>query len=93
VLPVRARQEDVMHLIYQNVKAGIPAEIDKFRDVEKDLRSRGAEVVILGCTELAMIGREQPLGPGFLDTTQILAREAILRCGKQIKPGMLPLIS
>lgn len=93
VLPGGERQEDVNHLIYHNIKKGLPAEMDRFRRTEEELRSRGAEVVILGCTELSLLRRQENLGPGFLDTTQILAREAILRCGKQTKPELEELIT
>ena len=93
VLPDRRGQQDVNHLIYQNIKAGLPAEMDRLRRVERDLRSRGAEVIVLGCAELSVLAQQQPLGPGFLDSAQILARESILRCGKRLKPEYHELIS
>jgi len=85
VLPSQQRQEDVMHLIYRNIKAGKPVEMDRFRAVEKELRSKGAQVIILGCTELSQIRRDNELNPGFLDAMQVLARSAILACGGKLK--------
>lgn len=93
ILPDAGLQQDVTHLIYRNIKAGNPPEMDRFQKVTESLRSRGAEVILLGCTELSVLARDRQLGPGFLDTTQILARESILRCGKHLKPEYENLIT
>lgn len=93
ILPDATLQQDVTHLIYRNIKAGNPPEMDRFQKVTESLRRRGAEVIVLGCTELSVLARDRQLGPGFLDTTQILARESILRCGKQLKPEYENLIT
>lgn len=93
VLPDKQGQQDVNHLIYRNIKAGNPPEMDRFHAVTENLRRRGAEVIVLGCTELSVLARDHALGSGFLDTTQILARESILRCGKQLKEQYRELIS
>lgn len=85
VLPSDDRQEDVMHLIYRNIKAGIPVEMERFYRVEAELREKGAQVIILGCTELSMIKRDHPIGPGYLDAMEVLARQAILNCGGKLK--------
>lgn len=85
VLPNREGQADINHLIYQNIKAGRPAEMDRFFRVDRNLRDRGAEAVILGCTELSTLRRDRQLGPGYLDTTQVLAAAAIRRCGKSLR--------
>lgn len=86
VLPSDDRQEDVMHLIYRNIKAGIPVEMERFYRVEAELREKGAQVIILGCTELSLIKRDYPIGPGYLDSMEVLARQAILNCGGKLKP-------
>lgn len=85
VLPSRQRQADVMHLVYSNIKAGKPAEMDRFQAVQTELREKGAQVIILGCTELSLIKREHAIGPGFLDSMEVLAQQAVLRCGKTVK--------
>ena len=74
-----------MHLIYRNIKAGKPVEMDRFCSVEEELRAKGAQAIILGCTELSLIKRDHSLGPGFLDAMEILARSAILKCGGKLK--------
>ena len=55
VVPSKERQQDVMHVIYQNVKANRPVEMERFLAVSEELRKAGAEVVILGCTELSVV--------------------------------------
>ena len=86
VVPSSKRQEDVMHLIYENVKAGKPADMQRFRRVQQELNDCGAEVIILGCTELSLIKRDGNIGPGFLDVMEVLARETVIRSGKKLKP-------
>ncbi len=92
-IPGKEQQENVNHLIYQNIKKGKRPEMDRFHSVCSQLRGKGAEVILLGCTELSMIRRQEKLGPGFLDTLQVLARESVLRCGKELKPGFESLIT
>lgn len=85
ILPSRQRQADVMHLIYDNIKAGSPPEMERFHAAEEELRKKGAEAIILGCTELSLLKKEQPIGPGFLDSMEVLARQSVLCCGKRLK--------
>lgn len=93
VLPSKARQGDVNHLIYNNIKAGIPAEQDRFGAVEEELRRRGAEAIILGCTELSLVKRDMALGHGYLDAMEVLAKRAIEECGKRVKDGYRCLVT
>ncbi len=81
VIPSEERQRDVMHLIYKNVKAGKKAEMDRFYRVRQELTDGGAEVILLGCTELSLIKRDEEVGPGFLDIMEVLAQQSVLRCG------------
>lgn len=72
--PSTEGQAAVMELIYQDVKAGKPADMVKFRKVAQELRDMDAEVILLGCTELSLIKRDNCLGAGFLDVMEVLAR-------------------
>lgn len=83
--PEQDAQKKVMHVIYQNVKAGKPVELDKFFSAADNLRKQGAEAIILGCTELSLVKRDYPIGAGFIDTMEVLARQAILTCEKPLK--------
>lgn len=82
VIPSRERQRDVMHVIYENVKANRPVEMERFREVSKELREAGAEVIILGCTELSVVRENYPIGAGFLDAMQLMAKCAVESCGQ-----------
>lgn len=85
VLPSEEGQSQVMHLIYRNIKAGMPAEMERFRRVEAELRKKGAQAIILGSTELSLLKRDAPLEQGFLDTMEVLARQSVLCCGGKLK--------
>lgn len=85
-LPDTAMQQNVMSLIYDCVKAGIPADMEKFRAISDALRAAGCDAIILGCTELSIIKRDNEIGSGYLDALEVLARTAILTCGKKLKP-------
>lgn len=86
VVPSEERQRDVMHVIYQNVKANLPVELERFANVARELRENGAEIIILGCTELSLVKRDYPIGPGFLDALEVLAVAGITYCGAPLRP-------
>lgn len=81
VEPSESGQQDVMALIYEDIKQNRPADMARFRRVSDELRSRGAEVIILGCTELSMIKRDNAIGPGFIDAMEVLAAASVRMCG------------
>ncbi len=77
-------QRLVMHLIYDEIKAGRPARPEALSPTLDDMAERGAACFILGCTELPLVFsacRERV----FLDPSSILAREAIRALGYPCK--------
>ena len=86
IAPGEKAQENVMHLIFNNVKAGKPVEMDRFMQAAEDLRRQGTQAIILGCTELSLIKRDNAIGAGFVDAMEVLARQSVLSCGKPLKP-------
>ena len=86
VLPSPDAQKGVMALIYDQIKAGVKPDMDLFASIRDDLRRSGAEAVVLGCTELSLLKKEQELGSGILDALEVLAKESVLACGKAVKP-------
>lgn len=90
VLPDAGGQAAVMHLIYENVKAGRPIELSLCRQITDQLTGAGAQVILLGCTELSVIKKDHPgelLRMGqFLDVMEVLARRAVQCCG-ELKPA------
>lgn len=91
VLPSENRQADVMHLIYRNMKAGLPPETDRFFAVSDELFSKGCDALILGCTELSLLKRTTKL-PHCLDTLEVLARKAVILSEKSLKQKYLNLL-
>lgn len=81
-IPSQQNQQKVMHLIYNNIKSGQPIELPLFYEISEDLFSQGAEVILLGCTELSLVKSCTKLPAGYLDVTEVLARKAVLSCGK-----------
>jgi aspartate racemase len=61
-------------------QAGNPAVLEKLKSQAKDLVGRGANVLVLGCTELPLVlssANTQDLGIPVLDPMTILAKEII----------------
>lgn len=79
--PSVENQQLVMEVIYDDVKAGKPVEMDKFHHVSEQLFQDGAEVILLGCTELSIAKRDEKIGSGFLDVMEVLAKASVERCG------------
>lgn len=86
VLPGEEGQRSVMALIYDQVKAGLEPDLTLFAAVRDELRTKGAQAVVLGCTELSLLKKGKNLGDGILDALEVLAKESVLACGKQVKP-------
>ena len=85
LIPSKQRQTDVMELIYEDIKKGKKPDMEKFHAVSEELRGKGAQVLILGCTELSLIKKDFAIGPGYLDAMEVLARESLIRCGKPVR--------
>jgi len=85
VIPDGGNQREVMSLIYDDVKSGKDADMERFHAVAHSMRAQGAECVILGCTELSVINYRHVIGHGFLDAMEVLAQCAIKACGYQAK--------
>lgn len=87
ILPDEANQRAVMKMIYEDVKAGKLPDMDKFMQVKNHfVKEHGAQVVVLGCTELSLIKKAYDLGDGVIDSLEVLAKEAVLACGKEVNP-------
>lgn len=93
VLPSKERQADITKLIYKSIKANRPADIALFDTVSNELRQNGAEVIILGCTELSLIKRDYEIGRGYIDASEVLAQQSVIRCGGKLKKEYECLIS
>ena len=93
LVPTNDNQAYVMHLIYKNVKAGKKPEMELFYQVSDALFQKGAQVVLLGCTELSLIKRDNILEHGFLDVLEVLAKQVVVLSEAKLKTEYVHLIT
>lgn len=92
-LPSESGQELTMSLIYDDIKAGRPADPEKLRRASGELFDAGCDSVILGCTELSLVKKELALSQGFLDALEVLSKRCVEVCGGKLKAEYHQLIS
>jgi len=83
IVPASEEQEALMDLIYRQIKAGLPGDKHLLDDLCRSLRNRGAQTVLLGCTELSLMSPQ--VEGETLDLLEVLARESVLACGKSLR--------
>ena len=85
IKPSPEAQAAVMGIIYDGVKAGRHSfDTAGFRAAAQELLDRGAQTLILGCTELPLAFEMYGLHFPHTDPTLVLAREAILAAGGRL---------
>lgn len=77
-------QKNTMHLIYDCVKAGLPADKDAFAAVDAELKSSGCKAVLMACTELSVIKADEHLGDFYVDPMEVMAEVAVEFMGKEL---------
>ena len=79
VIPDESEQQMLMSIIYDQIKAGRPINIEQFLKLGKHLKAKGAERILLGCTELSLIKRDfkAQLTSVYVDVLEVLARAVI----------------
>lgn len=88
VLPDEPGQASLMRIIYDQVKAGRPVDVEEFRALVAGLRAQGAQAVVLGCTELSVVAADFDLlaqDAGLVDSLDVLARRTIERAGGAVR--------
>ena len=82
ITPDDSEQEIVMNAIYgeRGVKAGFTQGKSRnaLLEVAKGLINRGAEAIIVGCTEISLVLSQEDLPVPLIDALQVLA-EAVIR--------------
>lgn len=91
-VPSAEGQAMVMSLIYDDIKAGKPADPKKFELVTDELCGMGCDCIILGCTELSLIKKSAGLDSRYLDALEVLAKRCVQLCGAPLKNEFLNLI-
>ena len=80
-----ADQLELGRLILQVKGKQVAATIPRFQALVNEMRKRGADYFILGCTELPLIAGAYDFPYPSIDVTEELARAAILACGYALK--------
>lgn len=81
IIPDAHDVELVNHVIYDELCLGIRSDESRKEYVRiiEELKSKGAEGVILGCTEIGLLIHQKDSSLPVFDTTQIHAQKAALR--------------
>ena len=92
IYPDKECQKLTMSIIYDDVKAGRDVSMREFELVKKQLLDKGAQVVILGCTELSIVKRDNNVGDAILDIIDVLAQDCVKKCAR-LRPEYEELIT
>jgi aspartate racemase len=78
-IPVEADRERINRIIFKELVNGIFLEESRsyFNEVTNKLKERGCDAVVLGCTEIPLIVREDDSPLPTLDSTRLLSRAAL----------------
>jgi aspartate racemase len=86
VVPDEDVQKDVMSMIYDGVKAGMPVERARFDAAVGHLRTRGAGAVLLGCTELSILRTDLSVDEvDVVDSLDALAARTVTLAGARLR--------
>ena len=90
VLPDAKTQQQIMRIIYDQVKAGKRVDISSFQEILARMKTAGCDALILGCTELSVIRRDFHLqAPEIVDSLEILALSSLRFCEKSINKEVI----
>ena len=91
LVPTRDLQDDINHLIYDQVKAGAPVDLELFDSCIDRARQQGAGIAVLGCTELSVAYDQHGYrgDPRLVDSLTELARITVRRAGKELTETFL----
>ena len=86
ITPDKEEQDIITGLIYAvKTNKDMGAVVEKFQIILNQMKARGAEYFVLGCTELPVIGDVCASDYEFLNVTSELAKAAIELCGGKLK--------
>ena len=79
ITPDETQRDDVHRVIYEELCRGeiVPASREAYLDIVTSLSERGAQAVILGCTEIGLLIRQADTSVPLYDTTEIHAAQAV----------------
>ena len=79
ITPDEADQETIHRVIFEELVIGkiLPESKKAYLDIIKKMQDRNAEAVILGCTELGLLVKQEDCSLPLFDTTVVHAQAAI----------------
>jgi aspartate racemase len=79
VLPEPRQRETVHGVIYEELCLGITKDESRaaYREIMRGMVERGAEGIILGCTEIGLLVRAEDSPVALFDTSRIHAEAAV----------------
>lgn len=84
--PALSQQQGVMNLIYGGIKQGdVSYPPDALHHAIEALKERGAQVMVLGCTELPLAFQQYHISEPVLNPTEILAQRLIVLSGGTVR--------
>ncbi|MCI9420748.1 MAG: aspartate/glutamate racemase family protein [Eubacterium sp.] len=92
VYPDSSAQQLVMEMIYGKIKKGTFPDREDIQIVKHSLLEKGAQKIVLGCTELSLLKKEYPLDTLYVDMLEILAQKTVLFSGAPLKEAYKNLI-
>lgn len=82
LVPATDDQRTIMDIIYNQVKAGKPADLAALSRVCEHMADAGADGLVLGCTELSLAGMGvRAAGVPVVDALDVLAWRCVEECG------------
>jgi aspartate racemase len=79
IIPVKEEREIVHRIIYQELVLGkiLPSSRDEYQRIIQNLADRGAEGIVLGCTEIGLLVKQEDTELPVFDTTLVHALAAV----------------
>lgn len=79
IVPERQERDEVHRIIYDELCHGLINEVSRrrYQEIVRSLRARGAEGVILGCTEIGMLLESRDVDLPLFDTARLHAAAAV----------------
>lgn len=79
IIPDEKARQIVHDIIYRELCLGVmkPSSKDQFKEIIKNLVKTGVETVILGCTEIPLLVKQEEVQVRLFDTTRIHAESAV----------------
>ena len=83
--PDDATQRLIMSVIYDDIKTGRDPSQETCDKISGFFESRGADAVILGCTELSLLKRSGCTINNSIDAMEVLAKRTVELCGYELR--------